>query len=425
MKTCLFFVLSFLLSASILSAQEKAWSVVLEPQGAKEEEHMKMLLDNYIPMFAHRYFEQFVENNAPSNTTLLISKGRTKEQKDGIINLFKAGEETYLNYSEGDDVAISEANWLDFKLVPYVENSGLNAEEVPYIMLQKREGFKTIAGVKCHKLHAVVAVPEDGSITLTIWYAPELPAYETLDYPFLKDLPGAALGIEFFEDDPRIGLFATQVKAIPLQANDFELPAAMEIVSLSEDSAADSRSGDSTADFPLLGGAYYFKETNESLPTYGMVGIKNALGDILFSADIFTIEALNEDCAILFNDHNKFWLINNKAELLGSSDFDLLFAVDHDLLIFKREEAYGLVDYKGKIIVDQKQMIEPLTDGFLLFKENGKCGVINHAAKVVLKPKYAEVSFTDDGNLLVLENADDVSAALLTVGEFMKYNKVK
>jgi len=98
MKTCLFFVLSFLLSASILSAQEKAWSVVLEPQGAKEEEHMKMLLDNYIPMFAHRYFEQFVENNAPSNTTLLISKGRTKEQKDGIINLFKAGEETYLNY---------------------------------------------------------------------------------------------------------------------------------------------------------------------------------------------------------------------------------------------------------------------------------------------------------------------------------------
>lgn len=68
---------------------------------------------------------------------------------------------------------------------------------------------------------------------------------------------------------------------------------------------------------------------------------------------------------------------------------------------------YGYIDYSGKVLVEPKYelisrpLINNTEDTYLVFRENGKRGVIKNS-KVVIKPKYNSIIYNNSANIFVV-----------------------
>lgn len=97
---------------------------------------------------------------------------------------------------------------------------------------------------------------------------------------------------------------------------------------------------------------------------------------------------LNDELYFIAVDYNKSYLINSKGEELLSLDFPVgeKFWLFKDILIVSRDNKYGIVDRKGKVLVDFIfSDIKPDSNNldFIPAKYMDKWGFINKKGKVI------------------------------------------
>lgn len=124
-------------------------------------------------------------------------------------------------------------------------------------------------------------------------------------------------------------------------------------------------------------------------PKYSNVIIPNPTMDVFIVTDDNTkYEAINEKGERILDNYDNV----NAIELKMLSS---LIPYEKNVLIYQKNNYYGLVTIKGEKITDAKYeeiSAVPYKEGYLKVKENGKYGVIDTNGKRVIKSDYADIS---------------------------------
>lgn len=88
-------------------------------------------------------------------------------------------------------------------------------------------------------------------------------------------------------------------------------------------------------------------------------------------------------------------LYNEKGEAI-SDDFSTLTQTDYNKLIASRDNRYGIIDTKGKIIVPMKYDSLKTIPGYNIVEVRGKFGILDDEGREVYPVKYNDIIYTEN-----------------------------
>ena len=140
--------------------------------------------------------------------------------------------------------------------------------------------------------------------------------------------------------------------------------------------------------------------------TENKYGIMDKKGNPIIEAKYINVTIPNPEKAVFIcEDENKKIVFNDKNEEIFA-DYENIEAIrlknlassfmyEKSVLVYKENEKYGLVDFKGKRITkpiyDNIESV-PYKEGELLVTQNGKMGIINIKGVDLIKPQYDVIS---------------------------------
>ena len=140
--------------------------------------------------------------------------------------------------------------------------------------------------------------------------------------------------------------------------------------------------------------------------TENKYGIIDKKGNPIIEAKYINVTIPNPEKAVFIcEDENKKIVFNDKNEEIFA-DYENIEAIrlknlassfmyEKSVLVYKENEKYGLVDFKGKRITkpiyDNIESV-PYKEGELLVTQNGKMGIINIKGVDLIKPQYDVIS---------------------------------
>ncbi|MBP3942703.1 hypothetical protein J5U18_03845 [Sphingobacteriaceae bacterium WQ 2009] len=390
MKIFCTFLAAFLLVNFHAFAQDKTWQIELKPQGAVSESYLAIAKENS-PEFSNDYISPFLAGNKPSSIAVILTKGQAKTTMDRLIQHFNYTTKKFYSYHLGDDVILGDSI---SKVFEPAKEGNLLSDGPNFVLINKLSDTKEIAGYSCNLTELEVGIPYDGSLKVKLWHTTALPSYTLTQLPFLEFVEGAVLGIELLPfDRPDVGYFAEQVKTIPSTPTNFELPKDMDILEMEDllSSVDDSiEAEDYSTIFPLAAG-YRYHYTEDA--NYGPVfSIQDSNGKAVLEGTFYSLEKIGEDCALLMNTDNKFWLIDPSVKLRNKDSFDQVYALGNNNLVFVNGENSGVLTNTGEYLIQHIAEIDYIQDGKYIFKRDGKYGILSEDAVELLKPTFTELN---------------------------------
>jgi hypothetical protein len=147
----------------------------------------------------------------------------------------------------------------------------------------------------------------------------------------------------------------------------------------------------------------------------GKCGVLNEYGEIIVEPQFDEITQYTDDLLIV-KSNNKFGLFSIKSgKVMTEFKYDSLEGVTEesninysDVLIYSKNNLYGLVDYKGKEII--KPIYDSISnakkDNLFIVEQGGKYGIINEKGKILIKPIYKSINtYSEDKAIVINDNA--------------------
>ncbi|MCA5005080.1 WG repeat-containing protein [Sphingobacterium bovistauri] len=244
---------------------------------------------------------------------------------------------------------------------------------------------KMIQGYTCQL--AIINIPTDeGEYKIQIWYTQNIPNFYLNNFLFLKKVPGAALQIA--TEDYSIDAFEIVKTTKPLST--FEIPedyTEMEV--------------DSAVEYNEIGDNRYYYE--DETGTY--FGMRDGEDNIITQPIYSGMMHFKGDVCIVTNEEGKYGAIDYNGKEILPLKFDYL---DHEPInnqyIFSENENFGLMK-DGKIIIPaQYQLVSFISNGYAIFTENYKNGIIDENNKVIVPAKYNSIQ---ENSSTLFVNMDD------------------
>lgn len=100
----------------------------------------------------------------------------------------------------------------------------------------------------------------------------------------------------------------------------------------------------------------------------------------------------------------KSFIINDKGQRISSNEYDEVHYLDYGYLEVKKDNRYGVIDYKDRIIVpfeyENSNDINTLTPNLFVVRKNGKAGIVNLNNQIVLDFLYDGIAFDEKTKLI-------------------------
>ena len=100
----------------------------------------------------------------------------------------------------------------------------------------------------------------------------------------------------------------------------------------------------------------------------------------------------------------KSFIINDKGQRISSNEYDEVHYLDYGYLEVKKDNRYGVIDYKDRIIVpfeyENSNDINTLTPNLFVVRKNGKAGIVNLNNQIVLDFLYDGIAFDEKTKLM-------------------------
>lgn len=257
---------------------------------------------------------------------------------------------------------------------------------------------KMIQGYTC-KL-AVINIPTDeGEYKIQVWYTQNIPNFYLNNFLFLKKVPGAALQIA--TEDYSIDAFEIVKTTKPLST--FEIPedyTEMEV--------------DSAVEYNELGDNRYYYE--DETGTY--FGMRDGEGNIITQPIYFGMMHFKGEVCIVTNEEGKYGAIDYDGKEIFPLKFDYLdYEPTHNQYIFSENENFGLMK-DGKIIIPaQYQLISFLNNGYAIFTENYKNGIVDESNKVIVPAKHNSIQETSSTLFVNMDEKGNYSLHRISDGK--------
>lgn len=120
---------------------------------------------------------------------------------------------------------------------------------------------------------------------------------------------------------------------------------------------------------------------------YTNVIIPNPSKDVFICYSDEKVEALNANNSFIFNGYDS-------VEPIKLKDFSNYIEYEKSVLIYKKDNTYGLIDYNGKIILQNTyssiENLQPTVGKFLVVKNN-KYGVIDLKGNIIVDAEYDNI----------------------------------
>ena len=243
---------------------------------------------------------------------------------------------------------------------------------------------KVIQGYTCNMAN-VTLTSDDEKYNFEVWYTAEIPNYIFYNMLYLKQVPGAALQIitdEFTID-------AYEIKRLKLRETPFKIPDDYTIVdvdNISDLDLNDSTSHDTTY-FKMGMDRYFFENENAEL-----FGIKNGKGDIIVDAKYAGLLFYDGEYSIVNNIEGKYGAIDYDGNEVIPLRYDFL---DYDSkqkqFLFAIGDKFGLMSKDKIIIPAQFELLSYMTNGYAIFTEDSKHGLIDSTNNIVVPALYSTI----------------------------------
>ncbi len=267
------------------------------------------------------------------------------------------------------------------------------------------DSVKTIAGIPVKQ--AIISFDRDDlmfgddldeeekngteDISITVWYAEEIPMYYYKEYDYLNDIPGAALAINSTFDSFTFGIVATSVEEITVPTSLFDVPEDYEIVDWEDYFTMDedlSIAGYYEEDTEFENGhRWAVKKMNEYDEIYG---VEDKNGKLVIPHQFGFYYSFFDGVAVVADSENyQYGLVSKKGKLIVPCKYTYLYSSSENRIIFEEAEKYGILNSKGKIVLSASyDYISSFKNGMAAARLGDFYGYIDTKGKLVIPLKY-------------------------------------
>lgn len=270
------------------------------------------------------------------------------------------------------------------------------ASEMPITFVPDKS--KSIAGQIC-KLAQIHF--DQAAAHIDIWYSEEIPAAYWGDYPYLKELPGAALEIVTHG----IGIQARAVTETEDNADIFTVPLHYSLI---EASSAYSDWGSSN-ELGLDRYTYVDEATN-------LVGMRDGAQSSITAAKYTLIMPFENEYAIAIDDHHLYGVLNSKGEEIIPFEYEYLqYDAESNVFQFDEGGIYGLLNVEGKVIVPAKyDYISAFSGGKATFQANRKYGILQSSGSEAVPATHEAILEVQHTHFIAMNENNDVALYTIT-----------
>lgn len=243
----------------------------------------------------------------------------------------------------------------------------LSEMPVTYIDNQTKE----IAGYSCSLAQIHMKIEGQAEMSIDIWYSKDLPTAYWGEYPYLEQLPGAALEIS----TNGLGVQATQIDKITAEENLFDIPSHYTLVEFY------SEFDDYSESYELAEDRFIYTDEDSYLS-----GIMDADGNPMTEALYLSINPFQDGIAVASTADFKYGALDLDGKVIIPFSYDYLqYDNSGKLFQFQNNELYGLLDIDGKTILEPKyDYIGTFEFGKVVFINDEKYGILDSTGKEII-----------------------------------------
>src|SRR5690606_24646662 len=283
----------------------------------------------------------------------------------------------------------------EYMVTPEISDKILNmgeelqlASELPLKFIANET--KVIAGKTC-KLAQIEFGAEVGHIN--VWYSEEVPTAYWGDYPYLKELPGAALEVI----SQGVGIQALSVT----ESTDADLFVIPEHYSLIESFGDDSEWSSSTD----LGNDRYIYIDEET----ELMGIVDGEDKLLTPVKYTLISPFEDNYSVAISEDHLFGVLNIHGEEIIPFQYPYLkYEAESKIFQFEENELYGLMDPNGKVIAPAKyNYLRTFSADKVIFLEDEKYGILDASGKEIVPATHEVILEIFDNQFIAMNENDE------------------
>lgn len=281
------------------------------------------------------------------------------------------------------------------KLIDSLADQPSNSEDNAIEIRLISDSSKVIAGYRTHlALIDFHNQNQDTLTTIAIWYSPEIPSFFWDDYPYLKNLPGAALEIA----DNKICWQAQQIETLAFDQSLFELPANYNLQDYDISTENERLSQDNLP----LGNDFYTYEDSVS----HLIGLKNGQEKQLTEAKYSYISEFTSGMTTVTNAAGLYGLIDTAGtELIPCKWAYLGLGEDSPLVLFYEHNKAGFMDVHGQVLIPATyDYLLPFKHQYAAFSVQDKYGLLNEKGDVAVSANYETIVDHSNSHAIVIEN---------------------
>ena len=208
-------------------------------------------------------------------------------------------------------------------------------------------------------------------------------------------MPGATLSINWRANG--FSLFAKAVTKEQLSASEWEIPSDYEEVDI-----ADVVDTFEETDYSQLADNRYLYMDADST----FYGLKDGEGNEITPAIYTSISAFEDGVAIVGTTDYKYGTMDTDGKIQLEAIYDYLsYDSSTEQYLFGVNEKYGLIDKDGRMVIEPTyDMLSFFMNGYAIFQEDGKQGLLNTEGKVAVAAKFDYIIDRGKMHFVTLEN---------------------
>ncbi len=250
---------------------------------------------------------------------------------------------------------------------------------------------RTVAGYPCKQ--ALLQISAEGTTQqIVVWYTEALPPLYWGEYDYLERIPGLALKIGTDATGAEIGIEASSVEQVMVDAAWFEVPDDYTLDDAFEEASYDAGYEETyeTPDYELEDGRTWIDNGERW-------AVLDSLGEMVIPYTYEEVYGFTLGFAPMEKD-GLFGMINRRGEEVFPATYENLIVAAADRVWVATNGLFGLVDTTGK------ELLKPTFDNAWPFSEelatvtkDGKYGFVDTNGKLVIPTRYEDAGMFVDG----------------------------